>query len=109
MGTGAGEQERAPMGSNPESIVRQSRERGQSAEEGLFLAEERKNALPLPNPIFKCGFFKFLIFGELRPRGRCRCSLDFGREDGDVPEESHWLELRSLQNNLFKNELIAIN
>ena len=83
-----------------------SRERGQPAGEGLFLAEGRKNALPLPNTFFKCFILIFFIFGELRPRGRRRFSLDFGWDammDGDVPEESHWLELRFFQNKIHSN------
>ena len=78
-------------------VTRQSRERGQSAEEGLFPAEEkRKNALPLPKHIFKC-LFKFLFFrctaSELREADAAALwILDGTIVDGEVPLESHLLE-----------------
>ena len=105
MGTGAGEQARTNSANGRQSWIqcaRQSRERGQSAEEGLFLAEERKNALPLQNTFFKC----FILIPHFRWTASERQApilfgFWMGRNDGrGCAKGIHLLELRFSQNTI---------
>ena len=75
-----GAEEKAPMAANPESNV-PAKQRKRSIGRGRAFSGRRKEKCSSSvKLIFKC-LFKFNIFGELRSRGRRRCSLDFGRDD----------------------------